>query len=179
MRAPPRQFSLFDAMVMVAATAIGLVGSSSLYGFEAGTSLGTGSELWLNGLSLIRPCLISWCLALSLIALKRPRPTIRRVARQPGVVGCWAATIALAATIFIEWAKLTWYRCPFDLGDAAFYSSNRPMGCSVLSIWVIAKLSGRWRPEPNWIDRMGRLLGMIFILAMPFDSSVDCTPGLG
>jgi hypothetical protein len=31
-------------------------------------------------------------------------------------------------------------------------------------VWSILVLSGRWHPEPGWIDRVGRALGMFWIL---------------
>src|SRR5688572_1408417 len=85
-------------MVMVAATAIGLKGS--IFIWHDGWPI-----TWINWQDVSRatqecfylaiPCLASWTLALSFLALKRPRDSIRRLTRQPGVVGCWAASTAL------------------------------------------------------------------------------------
>ncbi|WP_406695128.1 hypothetical protein V5E97_29235 [Singulisphaera sp. Ch08] len=38
-----------------------------------------------------------------------------------------------------------------------------PCGYSVVAIWLLLVLSGRWRPEKSWIDRLGRVLGVIWI----------------
>jgi hypothetical protein len=43
---------------------------------------------------------------------------------------------------------------------AAFSS---PCGFTVAAIWSLLALSGRWRPERSWIDRLGRLLGVAWI----------------
>lgn len=43
---------------------------------------------------------------------------------------------------------------------AAFSS---PCGYTVAAIWMLLALSGRWRPERSWIDRLGRLLGVAWI----------------
>ncbi len=40
---------------------------------------------------------------------------------------------------------------------------SAPCGFSVAAIWVLLALSGRWRPERSWIDRLGRLLGVAWI----------------
>jgi hypothetical protein len=40
---------------------------------------------------------------------------------------------------------------------------SAPCGCTVAAIWLLLVLSGRWRPERSWIDRLGRLLGVVWI----------------
>jgi hypothetical protein len=32
-------------------------------------------------------------------------------------------------------------------------------GAAVFWCWLTMALSGRWRPEPTWVDRLCRLLG--------------------
>ena len=39
-----------------------------------------------------------------------------------------------------------------------------PCGPAVAAAWLILALSGRWQPEKSWIDRLGRLLGAIWIV---------------
>ncbi len=39
-----------------------------------------------------------------------------------------------------------------------------PCGIVVAAIWFVLAVSGRWRPEKTWIDRLGRSLGIIWIL---------------
>jgi hypothetical protein len=36
-------------------------------------------------------------------------------------------------------------------------------GPAVAAVWLFLALSGRWRPERSWIDRLGRLLGATWI----------------
>ncbi len=33
----------------------------------------------------------------------------------------------------------------------------------IAGVWLGAVLGGRWRPEPTWFDRLGRLLGFAWI----------------
>ena len=43
-------------------------------------------------------------------------------------------------------------------------SITYPCGYAVATVWLVLALSGRWRPEKSWIDRLGRVLGVIWIL---------------
>jgi hypothetical protein len=40
---------------------------------------------------------------------------------------------------------------------------SAPCGFTVAAIWLLLALSGRWRPERSWIDRLGRLLGLVWM----------------
>jgi hypothetical protein len=39
-----------------------------------------------------------------------------------------------------------------------------PCGPAVAAVWLVLALSGRWRPERSWIDRLGRFLGVTWIV---------------
>lgn len=39
-----------------------------------------------------------------------------------------------------------------------------PCGPAVAAAWTVLAVSGRWRPERSWIDRLGRVLGWSWIL---------------
>ena len=45
--------------------------------------------------------------------------------------------------------------------------SQVPCQLSVAAAWVSLALSGRWRSEPSWIDRTGRVLGVYFLASIP------------
>jgi hypothetical protein len=38
-----------------------------------------------------------------------------------------------------------------------------PCGPAVAAVWLVLAMSGRWRPEKSWIDRLARLLGATWI----------------
>jgi hypothetical protein len=40
----------------------------------------------------------------------------------------------------------------------------RSCGPAVAAVWFVLALSGRWRPERSWIDRLGRLVGASWIV---------------
>ena len=33
------------------------------------------------------------------------------------------------------------------------------VGQAVIAPWLLLWLGGHWKPEPSWIDRLGRVLG--------------------
>lgn len=39
-----------------------------------------------------------------------------------------------------------------------------PCGPAVAAVWLVLAVAGRWRPEPSWIDRSGRVLGVTWIV---------------
>jgi hypothetical protein len=39
----------------------------------------------------------------------------------------------------------------------------RETGLAVAAAWMALLLTGRWRAEPSWIDRAGRILGVLWI----------------
>jgi hypothetical protein len=41
-------------------------------------------------------------------------------------------------------------------------------GLAVTVAWSTLALSGRWQPEPNWLDRAGRLVGSVWVVLMVF-----------
>jgi hypothetical protein len=53
-------------------------------------------------------------------------------------------------------------------------------GWAVVVSWLTLALIGRWRPEPSWVDRWGRVLGFTWIVIGPMASLlIDHTPWWG
>jgi hypothetical protein len=52
-----------------------------------------------------------------------------------------------------------------DLGcwGVAMAAFAAPCGYSVAAVWLLLALSGRWCVERSWIDRLGGLLGVMWI----------------
>jgi len=109
--------------------------------------------------------------------LRAPRPIWRRLGRQPGFVAC--AAIVLASLFnwiydLFDYSSMAypkrglWY--PLDpsswLRMVPFYTqSAREIAPAVAVAWVTLALSGSWRPEASWIGRLGRGLGVLWIVA--------------
>jgi hypothetical protein len=51
--------------------------------------------------------------------------------------------------------------------DASWTLSCTPVlvGLSIVSSWTTLLVAGRWRPEASWIDRLGRVVAMGWLLA--------------
>ena len=104
----PRRFLLSDAIVLVAATAVGLF---VLRPYYAVTSLdwtppeataprfsGWVRCIW-NCLVLASPIVMAWTLAILGLRLRTPRPLWRRLLRQPGFVAGLMAAVVLAVRL--------------------------------------------------------------------------------
>ena len=53
-------------------------------------------------------------------------------------------------------------------------------GWAVAVSWLTLALTGRWHPEPSWVDRWGRVLGWTWIFVGPLASLlIDHTPWWG
>jgi hypothetical protein len=55
-----------------------------------------------------------------------------------------------------------------DLDPESWRAIPSEIGCAVAAAWIVQATGGRWRSEPSWIDRMGRILGIYWIATIPF-----------
>ena len=134
---------------------------------------------------LVVPCLAAWTLALAVLGVRRLRPRRRRLSRRPGVMACLVAALALVP---VTVPALLWALCASrspNVGLWALFASRSPnvgreavfalcavfgsvqAGAAILACWATMALAGRWRPEPTWIDRLGRLLGVAWLALAP------------
>lgn len=187
MRSNQRHLTTRDALVLIAATALGLLGSVSIYNgpFYSGNSYLAFDirylRRWDSILSYLdhysfvaSPCLMAWTFALSVLALDQRRSPLKRIARQPGVVACWAVSLSLSIAVLLE--AMSWLHRGAEFADFMDWglpSAFRPAGCSVVSAWVIGAASRTLRLEPNWLDRLGRLFGVLWIIAMPLPAWLE------
>ena len=124
--------------------------------------------------------------SLTLVALRsrRPRPRWSRLMRQPGWIACLAASGAGVAATGLDWVGRSYgdsigYRSRwgwgFDPSDVetppvvrlqAFTTVGLVVGLVVLTSWLILALGGRWRAERSWVDRAGRVVGVIWLLLL-------------
>lgn len=111
---------------------------------------------------LTAPCFATWTLALIPIRLARPRPVLRRLARQPGMAAACAAVVALVFFSVhlpcVGYVEVLYARAFVDMGPSF-------LGLAVLVAWTTLLLGGRWRSESSWIDRLGRALTIYRIIA--------------
>ena len=104
-----------------------------------------------------------WTLGLLIIRLRRPRPNLRRLARQPG----WSASCA-AATGIVTGIVMAAIGVHGRYGIQYYFDLiPYPIGIAVAAVWLHLATSGRWRNEPGWIDRTGRVLGVAWLVIVP------------
>jgi hypothetical protein len=184
-----RPFRISDALVLVAATGIGLAGCGlwlTSSGDASGDLWPRGEKsvlaaVWIAGsraIPVLSILLLSWTTAVLLLRLRANRPRRRHLWCQPGFLACVAALLAFAwetigIGLFLVAELLTVSPDPifkFNYWDAfgvlAFGYLASPAsaaGGAVLLVWLVTWASGRCRPEPSSIDRMGRALGAAWV----------------
>jgi len=180
-RPKARRLTILDGAVLVAATGLALAIARGAVGAAR-----TTGEAALVLIPALLTCATAAVLALR---LRRPRPDLRRLTRQPGAVAVLAASAALAvgalpiaAAAIVRLVRMSQASPAVVLGAVSvpvsgfepgwatwltgpLFHLTRLVGVAVLGAWIVLALSGRRRPEASWIDALGRLLGAFWIAA--------------
>lgn len=175
-------------MLFVVGVAVGVVWTRFLLlseqetyeaGFDRLTGLARSIRLarwWARSLS---GCILSLTGSWMVIRLRKPRPSIRHLSRQPGFASAVAVITAFATgTIFAVAPWMTgliqvlgeprWGRAWWGNVWAAMLSMHPESACTpMVAVWLLLILSGRWRHEPGWIDGMGIALAAYWLLIPP------------
>ena len=148
-------------------------------------------------LVLASPFAAAWTLAILGLRLRRPRARWSRLVRQPGLVAGLMAAFVLVVRLpgfatmcarVLGQPNLA-VRNVTGIGGGGvgrgggcfmglppgylwfdtdhFLNTMAMIGVAVGSSWILLLVSGRWRPEPSWIDRAGRVLGWFWIAILP------------
>ncbi len=184
-----RNMTLLDATLLIGSAAVGFglfeivhrglfqgriwimdQGLPDANSWTALTAIVTCSDVAVFLIPLVGP----WTLLLIALRLRAPRPRWRRIWRQPGMAACLAAVVgwiwsALALLLAFDIVYVTrpntrWH--PHDewvqqwLSDEVFMY----VGLAVAATWTVLLISGRWTRPADWIDRMGRIVGFLWIL---------------
>jgi hypothetical protein len=171
-----RRFTIADAMILVSAAALGaLVLRSYMPGcFRMAGIISSRSPdpwglwrawYWLQG--PVSCFVVPWMAALIVIRLRRPRPSRFRLACQPGFIACVAVMASLVPGL--AWYLTIQHRPGFqrDVGfEQAWGIVTRWTNTAVIGSWLALALGRRFRPEPSWIDRTGRVLGGYWIFRL-------------
>jgi hypothetical protein len=179
-----RRFTMGDLMILIAGCAAGIAWTQ-LYWADIVRSMkfiGTPTmrQSFNRFFEIPTPSLIMIGLGVLICRLRSPRPSLRRLARQPGSValGCMAlALMSEGILLAIGWAvaptfdqllplpKTPGYVTVFPARDLSLIYRFGFVGMAIAVSWLMLAISGRWRPEPSWIDRTGRCLGIWWITA--------------
>jgi hypothetical protein len=185
-----RKLTVADAMLLVAALAIGLVwvDASKVADDNYRAILGPMSfvhemvwtkleKTWAS-LRTDLPCIITLMTALLVVGLRRPRPDLPHLMRQPGFVACSGVAFALVieivrALIFTlrqivrhDWVLEAHGHHHRFLWLEAMLPQVSPVevGLIVAAYWMALILGSRWRPQPQWLDRIGIAFGFFWII---------------
>lgn len=161
-----RRFTLVDAMVLIAATGLSLVlirdylaSQYTHYIFTSiiGRGLWSVASVWRLGSlasGMIAPLAVALSLALWLLRLREPRPSLHRVFRQPGMVACSAALFETGLFVIKACiATLYFYKVRSMMPDShRLWMIRLPWNGEVVAVaWLLLSLSGTWQAEPSWI----------------------------
>jgi hypothetical protein len=174
MPSPHRKFNLLDIVILVVVTGVGLgwyrayvQAAGQFFENTPGISRGLSNTYWGGQWA---PFLVSTTVAVFIFRLRPPLPAWRRLRRQPGWVACVSA---LSVALFFL-AETFGRRLIHDtIGQRVLIMANsfaaqlavtlRETGLAVAAAWMTLLLTGRWRAELSWIDRAGRILGVLWI----------------
>ena len=181
---PPakRPFRIIDLMVLVAATAVAF--AIDRRGLRPGIGFTTFRLDWepvvFYWMHRSTTFVAMWSFAVFVIdRLDRARK--RRGVRQAGLVVCYAATAGLAVSSLISSSfylihvleerqiipkVLSHSRQRHLLPPFGEAPLEEIVGGVVLGAWATLAATRRWRTEPTWIDRLGRVLGVCWIFLL-------------
>ena len=128
-----------------------------------------------QGLFLDTPPYVSIItLTVCLIGFCPPRPSLRRLTRQPGFLACFSASFVILLSIALDllevmaWGHLDAFtirsglRPEFNLLHTLVETEQYP-GYGVALAWTVLWLGGRRRAEPRRLDAVGRALGYYWL----------------
>lgn len=195
---PPRRLGLLDAMILVAAIALGVAWSRFLRNVPEFLANPFGSPFnafnpatdrpvravvnraW-GWFEVIAPCVATVAIGLLIVRLRGPRRGLRHVFLRPGASACAAVALALILEAIrlgvdlLRWIEEDRHMAAIGSNAGApwwweFYGTLRPgdVGLAVSGAWMALLLSGRMRGERSAIDRLGRAVGIFWIVTMVF-----------
>lgn len=174
-----RRFTLLDGMIVIAALAIGFGLNRYL---DLGFDWDFHSKIWMDPefffhswmfprfvgnifKTLVMHALIA-TFATLVFRLRRPKPTSRRLVRQAGMSAILTVIVAWIASV--PWLVLLFYGSPEPTANALFEMNLSIVvvlsGFGIVIRWGMLLFSHRWLIEPSWIDRLGRLVGLAWVV---------------
>jgi hypothetical protein len=188
-----RKCTVLDAMILVAAVAIGFLWTRYFVHSDRGGELYPGqfdggppvdgprfmirieiASWWVMGLS---HCVAVIAIALLVLRLREPRIPLRQLARQPGTVACTAVFLAVMADFCSKLNYLAYWavsdRSENPLSYIDFILTPKSGFLTVATSWLLLATNGRWQPEPHWIERAGIGLGVFWLVMPPLTLFVE------
>jgi hypothetical protein len=187
-KATTRPFTLLDAVVLLAATALGIAGARQTWNEMVGLRPAIPDAGWftVDGLDqgaklamFLLPCLVAWTLATSVLILLRPRPPLRKVLRQPGAAACAIAAFCMALKLagwLITDGLAAYFPAPVPEGERTLHvplwdrvqqeileDLVDPIGYAIAGTWFLMLITRRLRCGSGYLDRLACMLGILWI----------------
>lgn len=175
-----RHFTLLDGIICVAGIAVGIwVGTMMLtvwtkvfFSIPEDVWRANRTRLaWHWGTLMLRHTQATVAVLTLVVLVLRilgPRPYLRRLTRQPGFNASFAATLAICFGGALNYATS---KSTFNPGHVAqgytwtfFFPNGSEPGLAVASCWTVLLMGRRWRFERSWIDCLGCLVGVYWII---------------
>jgi hypothetical protein len=155
-----RRISILDGMILIAACALGLfflnawqqaarVGIVTVGTTRLGSGIVAASWVYLPLTMVIIP-----------IRLRKPRPRLRRIVRQPG----FQAALVVSVSFMIQILGAALQSGAAKMSLLAVGAPVHHMGLSIAIVWVLLALCRSWRSDRSWIDRYGRAMGWTWVV---------------
>ena len=163
----PRRLTLFDAMTLLAATAVGLAGSRAylMHIQSYYENLGFRDLSAEAKIQSVAPSLLALSLALPVLGLW-PGTSVpfRRAAKQPGV----AALLAVAFCFGVQLLEAAHFPVARVLAWSYFFAVlvsgvAKSAGLVVGALWFAMALGRRWPTRADWVELGARFLGACWI----------------
>lgn len=164
-----RRFGLLDALILIASLGPGI--DETRFKVELALEFHRAAEGWPNW--TVNDQILSWLLVISsslkaflywimlatlILRFRRPRPPVPRTMLLPGTVACFGPICAvLVDAIIAAWSRAM---SPITLNLLTILPA-----LFVLGAWAALYFAGQYSPERSWIDRLGRCLGVLWIVA--------------
>ena len=174
-----RRLNLVDLAILVLATAVGLVAvRQDLEGlFSRPQDLENGQAVYrwtlpfaLSKAVTVEVWLMAWTAGWLILQLRRPRLRLRQLSRQPGFLACFSSVVIMLASGPLTWAIISSVASGMNGWlDRMVWGEmvSSQIGAAVLAGWAILAASGRCRIRAGWLDRVGQVMGLIWVAMIP------------
>ena len=168
---PIRRLTLADLAIFIAGTAGALLLLRMVREADSASKQFIGMPDGYRAYCFVAPFLLMASASLIVTRLIGTRLRLSRVLWQPGTIACVMFLLSFVLnTLLILGQNFVGglLNRPTILSylDLRFFFIRNLMGAEIVAgSWATLALSGRWRPEPSWIDRSGRILGVVIILS--------------
>jgi hypothetical protein len=172
-----RKIYVLDAMVLIAATAAGFLVDRLIW-FDVARGAWLDLRGWKGnapkdfqliiavGIVLSMPLAASWTVASLALQLRRPRYRLRRLLCRTGMAACCAAVPAFAVGAGMVICTMRANLLTRTSRSIVAFGMPVLAGSNVIAVWTVLMIIGGHRAASDWHDRLGRLIGLYWVMAI-------------